>query len=166
MESWRRLDEAAPGEALELLLTCCHSHAWADAMERRRPFGSADALLHAAREEWFALPPEDWLEAFHAHPRIGDRESLRERFGASGDMSAAEQSGLDAAGGDVLEALAGANRDYERKFGFIFIVCATGKNAGDLLAIVHSRMTNDRATELRVAAVEQASITALRLARL
>jgi 2-oxo-4-hydroxy-4-carboxy-5-ureidoimidazoline decarboxylase len=166
MESWQRLDDAPPSEARHLLLTCCHSRAWAHAMEMRRPFGSHAALLDAARQEWFALAPDDWLDAFQAHPRIGDRESLRARFGTSGDMSAAEQSGLDAAGGDVLDALARANSDYEQKFGFIFIVCAAGKRADEMLAILRDRMKNDRATELRVAAEEQARITALRLARL
>ena len=132
-------------------------------MMTRRPFGSQEALLAAARDEWFALPEEDWLEAFSHHPRIGDRASLEARFPQTHDLSANEQSGIGIAGADVLEALAKANNDYFDRFGFIFIVCATGKSAGEMLALLLSRLQNDRETELRIAAEEQAKITALRL---
>ena len=132
-------------------------------MMARRPFGSHDALLKAAREEWFALSEADWLEAFSHHPRIGDRAALEARFPQTHDMSSKEQSGIGIAGADVLQALAQANNDYFERFGFIFIVCATGKSAGEMLALLLSRLPNDRATELRIAAEEQSKITELRI---
>ena len=132
-------------------------------MLARRPFGSEDALLKAAREEWFALTEADWLEAFSHHPRIGDRASLEARFPNTHELSSKEQSGIGIAGADVLQALAKANNDYFDRFGFIFIVCATGKSAGEMLALLLSRLQNSRDTELKMAAEEQAKITALRL---
>ena len=132
-------------------------------MLARRPFGSQGALLTAARDEWWALTEADWLEAFSHHPRIGDRAALEARFPQTHDLSAKEQSGIGIAGADVLEALAKANNDYFERFGFIFIVCATGKSAGEMLALLLARLQNDRATELRNAAEEQAEITASRL---
>ena len=132
-------------------------------MLARRPFGSQDALLAAARDEWFALSEHDWLEAFSHHPRIGDRASLAARFPATHDLSAQEQSGVASASARVIDALADANQTYLDRFGFIFIVCATGKSAEEMLALLRARLPNDRATELRNAAEEQAKITALRL---
>lgn len=132
-------------------------------MMARRPFGSHAALVKAARDEWFALSESDWLEAFSHHPRIGDRASLEARFPNTHDLSSKEQSGIGIAGADVLQALAKANTDYFDRFGFIFIVCATGKSAGEMLALLLSRLRNDRETELGIAAEEQAKITALRL---
>jgi len=133
-------------------------------MLARRPFGSRDALLTAAREEWWALSPDDWLEAFSHHPRIGDRAELAARFPATHHLSAREQSAVAHATEDVLTALADANQAYVDRFGFIFIVCATGKTANEMLELLRERLPNDRETELRIAAEEQAKITALRLA--
>jgi 2-oxo-4-hydroxy-4-carboxy-5-ureidoimidazoline decarboxylase len=163
MEPWVRLDEANAGEARELLRTCCGAARWADAMLARRPFRDRQTLVAAARDVWFALDPDDWLDAFRQHPRIGDRESLRRRFGTSGDLSGHEQRGVSGASEDVLAALAEGNRQYEAKFGFIFIVCATGRTAGEMLALLRQRFPNDYDTELRNAAAEQARITELRL---
>ena len=132
-------------------------------MMARRPFGSHDSLVTAARDEWFALAESDWLEAFSRHPRIGDRASLEARFPNTHDLSSKEQSGIGIAGADVLQALAKANTDYFDRFGFIFIVCATGKSAGEMLALLLSRLQNDRDSELKIAAEEQAKITELRL---
>jgi OHCU decarboxylase len=128
-----------------------------------RPFGSIEALLGAARAEWLALTPADWLQAFAAHPRIGDRESLARRFPESHHLAAQEQAGVAGAGQDVLAALAAGNAAYEDKFGYIFIVCATGLDAETMLAMLRERLDNDPWTELRIAAEEQAKITALRL---
>ena len=147
-----------------MLARACGSSRWIDRMVSLRPFGSRDALLKAAREEWFALPESDWLEAFSHHPRIGDRAALEARFPQTHDLSSREQSGIGIAGADVLQALAQANTDYFDRFGFIFIVCATGKSAAEMLALLLSRLPNERATELRIAAEEQAKITELRLA--
>jgi len=132
-------------------------------MMARRPFGRDAKMLTAARVEWFALSEPDWLEAFSHHPRIGDRAALDARFPQTHDLSATEQSGIGIAGADALTALAQANTDYFNRFGFIFIVCATGKSAEEMLALLLSRLQNDRPTELRIAAEEQAKITALRL---
>lgn len=132
-------------------------------MLARRPFASQAALLQAARDEWFALGEADWLEAFSHHPKIGDRASLEARFPATHDLSAREQSGVAAARSDVIDALAKDNATYCERFGFIFIVCATGKSAEEMLKLLRDRLDNDRATELRIAAEEQAKITALRL---
>ncbi len=134
-------------------------------MMARRPFGSDAALKHAAREEWFALTESDWLEAFSHHPQIGDRASLAGRFPATHDLSAREQSAVNFANARVIDQLAEANRKYLERFGFIFIVCATRKTAAEMLRLLLERLGNDRATELRNAAEEQAKITAIRLAR-
>ena len=158
-----RLNAASEPDAREFLLRCCNSRVWADRLLAHRPFASDDDLAVAAREVWFALTPEDWLEAFGHHPRIGDRESLRARFPRTADLSAREQRGVDHAADETLAALAEGNRAYETKFGFIFLVCATGKTAEEMLAILHRRLANDRATELQIAAAEQAQITELRL---
>lgn len=132
-------------------------------MLARRPFGSDAALQSAARDEWFALSEADWLEAFSHHPRIGDRASLAARFPSTHDLSATEQAGVASASADEIDQLAAANEEYCRRFGFIFIVCATGKTAREMLRLLRDRLNNDRAVELRIAAEEQAKITALRL---
>src|SRR5215217_2285353 len=129
MEPWQRVDLASPDEARELLRGCCGATNWVERMVARRPFGAREALLSAARQEWFALGRTDWLEAFGHHPRIGDRESSRQRFARTAHLSEREQSGVEGAPEDVLAALPAANRAYQEKFGFIFIVCATGKSA-------------------------------------
>jgi 2-oxo-4-hydroxy-4-carboxy-5-ureidoimidazoline decarboxylase len=163
MESWRRIDDADAGEARRLLAACCGASRWVERMLACRPFGSHDALVESARVEWFALSPADWREAFGHHPKIGDAEALGRRFAATRHLSAREQSGVDAASEDTLTRLAEGNRDYEARFGFIFIVCATGKSAAEMLEMLEGRMANDAATELGVAAGEQAKITELRL---
>ncbi len=131
----------------------------------RRPFGTIEQLLAAARDVWFALEPDDWKEAFAAHPKIGDRDSLRHRFPETAHLASREQAGVEGASDDVLSALAEGNLAYERKFGFIFIVCASGLTASQMLEMLRARLNNDSAMELQIAAEEQAKITALRLAR-
>jgi 2-oxo-4-hydroxy-4-carboxy-5-ureidoimidazoline decarboxylase len=163
MALWQDLDAAPPDAARALLTRACGSTAWVARMLARRPFGSQQALLAAARDEWFALPEQDWLEAFSHHPKIGDRASLAARFAGTHDLSAKEQSAVAFATADVIIDLAHANQEYLDRFGFIFIVCATGKTAAEMLALLRARSSNDRATELRNAAAEQAKITALRL---
>jgi 2-oxo-4-hydroxy-4-carboxy-5-ureidoimidazoline decarboxylase len=131
-----------------------------------RPFGSRVDLLTAARDQWNALESADWREAFAHHPKIGDRDALAARFPTTHELAAREQAGIAGAGAGVLDALAEGNRRYEEKFGYIFIVCATGKSAPDILALLEARLPNDEATELRIAAAEQAKITELRLQKL
>lgn len=164
MELWRRIDAAAPDDARELLRTACGSTRWVERMLSRRPFGSAERALAAAREEWFALGPGDWREAFAHHPRIGDVDALRRRFGAAGHLSEKEQAGVAGASEALLAALADGNREYEQKFGYIFIVCATGRSAGEMLDSLTARLGNDPDREIRIAAEEQAKITGIRLA--
>lgn len=135
-------------------------------MMERRPFGSQMTMLAAAEEEWFALGPEDWREAFSHHPRIGDVEALRLRFAETRRLSEREQAGVMAADDDVIKALAAGNRAYEQRFGYIFIVCATGKSADEMLRLLRARLENDASTEIRLAAEEQAKITRIRLNRL
>jgi len=158
MESWRRLDAAGADEARALLFTCCGSTRWVDAMLVRKPFGSAHALLDAAASIWMRLSPEDWREAFSHHPKIGEPKV--------DPLAAREQSGVAAATDDLREELEFLNRAYEARFGFIFIICATGLSADTMIAALRARLTNDPGTELQIAAAEQARITALRLAGL
>ncbi len=161
-----RLNSLPEAEAREAFLRCCGSRRWAEAMAARRPFADEDVLFAAAGEAEKGLSREDWLEAFAAHPRIGDLESLRKKFAATASWASHEQAGVAGAPEAVLQALAEANRRYEEKFGYIFIVCATGKNAGEMLAILEQRLPNDPETDLHVAAAEQAKITRLRLEKL
>ena len=163
MEPWQTLDNAPADDARRMLTACCGASRWVERLLGHRPFGSNDRLLRAARDEWFALTPADWREAFSHHPRIGDREELGARFPATAHLSQREQAGVDGAGHDVLDALADANRAYEDRFGHIFIVCATGKTAEEMLALLRERQQNDPADEIRVAAAEQAKITRIRL---
>jgi 2-oxo-4-hydroxy-4-carboxy-5-ureidoimidazoline decarboxylase len=165
MAGLQRIDKASEEDARAFLSTCCGSSRWVERMLERRPFLSVDNLLSVARAEWFALTPHDWREAFQHHPKIGDRESLRARFPATAQLSAAEQHGVTGASEAVLEGLAEANQAYESRFGYIFIVCATGKTAEEMLALLRQRLSNDPQAELLIAAEEQAKITALRLQR-
>ena len=132
-------------------------------MLARRPFDGEDAALTAAREDWVRLSPDDWREAFLHHPTIGDREALGARFPLTHQLSTREQAGVAAAGDAVLDSLAEGNKQYQRKFGYIFIVCAAGKRADEMLALLEARLQNDPDTEIRVAGAEQAKITAMRL---
>jgi OHCU decarboxylase len=137
------------------LLACCGSLEWARRMEQRQPFAGAEEMLAAADSTWWELGPADWLQAFAAHPRIGESTAdARARH---------EQSGVQGAEAETLARLAAANRAYEERFGHIYIVCASGKTAAQMLAILESRLSNDPETELRVAAEQQRQITRLRL---
>jgi OHCU decarboxylase len=150
--------------AEEEFLQCCGSKGWARAMALRRPFASFDRLLQAAAEIWRGLDAADWLEAFQAHPRIGERKAPVPT--ASAAWSAQEQSGMSRAQTGVASALEEANQEYAEKFGFIFIICATGKTAEEMLENLRSRLSNSPEHELRVAVEEQNKITLLRLKRL
>lgn len=153
-------------EAWPLLQSCCGSSAWVQSMLAHRPFGTLVRVLDAADEIWWSLTPDDWREAFDHHPRIGERAAAAPQSAAARDWSADEQRGASAAGEATRQALAEGNREYERRFGHIYLVCATGKSAEEMLALLRQRLSNDPATELRVAAGEQAKITRLRLEKL
>lgn len=148
------------------LLKCCGSTRWAMTVEQDRPFASLEQLLTRAKELWWALDPSDWLEAFRSHPKIGERKAASPVAVQSQQWSAQEQRGVQTASEAASENLARLNRAYEEKFGFIFIVCATGKSTDEILALLEERMGNEPAAELRIAAAEQAKITELRLRKL
>jgi len=150
-------------EAVQQIKSCCGSPAWAEKLASLRPFADVTALLAASDNIWRSLSPQDWLEAFRNHPRIGESVSGAAASGQSAAWSQHEQSNLAVAGQNVKSALAQANHAYEQKFGHIFIVCATGKSAAEILANLTGRMHNDADTELRQAAEEQRQITQLRL---
>ena len=166
-----RLNALPAGEAESALLACCGSREWARRLAAERPFADVAALYTAADRVWGALGRADWLEAFRAHPRIGERSAADPaaagaKAAASRGWSQAEQAGTRAAGDTTRAALAEANRDYEARFGHIFIVCATGKSAEEMRALARQRLQNDPATELGIAAEEQRKITRLRLEKL
>lgn len=131
-----------------------------------RPFADLPGLLAAADEAWQKMDEPNLLEAFSAHPQIGNMESLRAKYAATKSLAAGEQSSVAAAGEAVLQVLADGNRAYLEKFGFIFIVCATGKSAREMLDLLLARLPNDRRQELANAAEEQRKITAIRLRKL
>lgn len=154
-------------DAEEALLRCCGSHRWAERMTQIRPFQDDQQLHHQAEQIWWNLSRVDWLEAFSHHPRIGgDVESLRKKFASTAGWAGNEQSGVRAASEETLQALSHGNTEYEAKFGHVFLICATGKSADEMLSALHKRMLNDAETELRIAAGEQAKITAIRLDKL
>jgi len=147
-------------------LKCCGSMHWARRMSDARPFGDLGQLMKEADQVWWSLTEEDWLEAFRAHPKIGEKKATTAQSDTAQKWSAQEQSKTAGAGTDVMSALAAGNREYERRFGFIYIVCASGKTAAEMLAILNQRIGNTTADELRIAAEEQRKITQLRLAKL
>ena len=161
-----RLNDLTHDEAEAEFLQCCGSTAWACGMSARRPFVGAEELLSAAEEAWHNLDEEDWLEAFSRHPKIGEAKSATEQSGTEREWSAREQSGMGAADDAARRELEELNRAYAEKFGYIFIVCATGKSSEEMLAALRARLQNDPATEIANAAQEQRRITKLRLEKL
>jgi OHCU decarboxylase len=161
------LNALPPDEAQKEFLKCCGSVRWAQAMVQLRQYAATiDGLTSLANEMWWSLEQSDWLEAFHSHPKIGEKKAAAEVHTQSKQWSGQEQSGLRDANQDTLDALAQLNREYEDKFGFIFIVCAAGKSADEMLAMLRERLCNDAEVEMRIAATEQAKITELRLKKL
>jgi OHCU decarboxylase len=167
MEAAMTIAERINGaDARALLTNCCAAAAWVDGMFARRPFANDDAVMAAADEVAGALGARDWLEAFAAHPLIGDVDSLRKKYAATKQLAAGEQAGVADADEATLGELVVLNQAYRDKFGFIFIVFATGKSAADMLAILKSRIGNSRDEELCNAAGEQMKIMKLRLQKL
>lgn len=160
------LNASSEDEAIEELTRCCGSSSWVEKMLARRPFHSVEELFSAADDIWFKLAPQDWVEAFSHHPRIGDVDSLRAKFASTASWCENEQKGVSQATEDVLHQLAKLNDAYFEKYGYIFIVCATGKTADQMLEILKARMPNNNDDEIKVAAGEQAKITKIRLEKL
>ncbi len=152
--------------AREAFRHCCGSARWSELMANLRPFDSEAALYAAADRIWWGLERADWLEAFGAHPKIGDLDALRSRFATTAACAAREQAGVIGAADDLLRELAEENRHYEERFGYIFIVCATGKTGDEMLDLLKKRLSNDADDELKLAAAEQAKITRIRLERI
>jgi 2-oxo-4-hydroxy-4-carboxy-5-ureidoimidazoline decarboxylase len=153
-------------EAGKLLFSCCGSSVWVQDLLQKRPFSDENNLLQMADSCWTDKDEADFMEAFSHHPKIGDLNSLREKFASTAHLAASEQGSVAAASEEILQGLAKGNADYEQKFGFIFIVCATGKSAAEMLELLQNRLPNSREDELQIAAGEQAKITRIRLAKL
>jgi OHCU decarboxylase len=154
------------GEAENELLKCCGSREWAAAVVTARPFASISDLIAKADQVWRSLGPRDWLEAFHSHPKIGEKKAVAATAIEAQRWSEDEQSGTRNSAQETMAALAELNRVYEEKFGYIFIVCATGKSSEEMLAILRNRLSNEPDEELHNAAAEQGKITQLRLRKL
>jgi OHCU decarboxylase len=165
-QSVNLLNELPANDAEAEFLKCCGCRNWASAMTAARPFANVDELLKTADSTCGSLSSEDWLEAFRAHPKIGEKKAAAAQSEDARKWSAQEQSGISAAAADTMAALATGNRDYEQRFGFIFIVCATGKSSEEMLAILQTRLQNDAKAEITVAAEEQRKIMRLRLEKL
>ena len=148
-------------EAGKELFACCGSQKWRSLLMNDFPFADETDLVAKAEKAWYEGCGEaDWLESFTHHPRIGDVKSLSEKFAGK------EQAGVAAASNETIEALAKANQDYESKFGFIFIVCATGKPADEMLRLLNDRLANNKEEEIRIAMGEQHKITIIRFKKL
>ena len=159
------LNRLAAADAMRELLACCGSTVWAREVAAARPYHDVDTLLAQSDRVWARLAPEDWLEAFGRHPRIGERAATV-ASGTEKRWSEGEQSRARESGSEPLAELASVNAEYEERFGHVFLICATGKSAGDILANARSRLHNEPEDEIRVAAEEQRCITHLRLRKL
>ena len=153
-------------EATSQLMKCCTSDVWVERMLNFRPFKDKQHLLEIADSAWLDLQESDYLQAFEGHPRIGDVDSLREKYEDTKEIASGEQRSVSDASDKVIIELSKNNEQYFKKFGFIFIVCATGKSAAEMLAILCARLPNDRRKELGNAAEEQRKIFQIRLIKL
>lgn len=163
LQEFNALPETAAFKDLE---RCCGSSTWVRRMVSLRPFNTLDSLYTKADGIWTSLTERDWKEAFTHHPKIGDVESLKKKFAATSTWAEGEQRGVQNASDETIRRLAAENNVYENKFGYIFIVCATGKQASEMLGILRSRLANDPKEEIIIAAEEQRKITRIRLEKL
>ncbi|PCI61408.1 MAG: OHCU decarboxylase [Gammaproteobacteria bacterium] len=160
-----QLNNLPQEQAKAILMQMCTSETWCERILQRRPFADLQALVQAADLAWQNLTEADYLQAFDGHPKIGDVNSLRAKYANTKALASGEQSAVNNADEAVLHDLAIFNEQYHAKFGFIFIVCATGKSAEQMLALLKARLPNDRTTELNNAEVEQGKIFQLRLSK-
>lgn len=160
------LNSLTADEAARELLQCCGSNRWAKEMTKSRPYPSTEALITRANEVWWSVDRNDWLEAFRSHPKIGEKKAAEEISAQSQHWSGQEQAGIANAPDETIDSLADLNRAYEQKFGFIFIICATGKTPDEMLAALRERLQHEPDVELPIAATEQSKITELRLKKL
>lgn len=161
LDVWNKAD---PASAFDTMIACCGSSRWASAMVALRPIGNVLELSEAADRVWATMKEADWMEAFACHPRIGERRAMH-ASAKSVAWSTQEQSSTVSAADRVMEEIADGNASYERLFGFTYIVCATGKSAEEMLAILKLRLLNSRVVELREAAEQQRQITQIRLGK-
>ena len=163
LEEFNQLDTE---QCRKLLFNCCGSSSWTNEMLRNFPYASFDALEEQAVIIFQNGTEQDWLEAFSHHPRLGDRKNLENKFAATRHWAGEEQAGTAAAAESILSQLVQANLEYENKFGFTYILCATGKSASFMLESLQDRLPNQRMVELTIAMEEQNKITKLRLKKL
>ncbi|MEO8588492.1 MAG: 2-oxo-4-hydroxy-4-carboxy-5-ureidoimidazoline decarboxylase [Flavobacteriales bacterium] len=161
-----QLNRLSETDATAAFTQCCACARWAERMEIGRPYEGLSEMLEISDRIWDECDVDDYLEAFQGHPRIGDVESLAKKYANTKGWAGNEQKGVDSADPTVIQRLADGNKSYEEKFGHIFIVCATGKTAAEMLALLEARMPNDPKTEVMVAAEEQNKITRIRLKKL
>jgi OHCU decarboxylase len=161
LAAWNEAEQAA---AMTAMLACCGARRWAKAMVALRPYSGIESLSLTADEVWSTMEEPDWLEAFASHPRIGERK-VPDAPSQSAAWSEQEQSSAAGAHSEVLADLAELNAAYEQRFGFTYIVSATGKTAEEMLALLQRRLNNDRSSELREAAEQQRQIMQIRLGK-
>mmetsp|Transcript_28701 Transcript_28701/g.71095 ORF Transcript_28701/g.71095 Transcript_28701/m.71095 type:complete len:176 (+) Transcript_28701:136-663(+) len=162
-KAMEKLNKMPRDEAYKAFFACCGSQKYANGLADSRPFADLQELLKVSDAIWGACLKEDVLEAFLAHPKIGDSKGAAKH---GGKWAANEQKGMNEAKQGTAEAMAQGNEDYEKKMGFRYIVCATGKSAEEMLAILQGRIGNDPVTELANGKAEQNKITHLRLNKL
>jgi 2-oxo-4-hydroxy-4-carboxy-5-ureidoimidazoline decarboxylase len=151
-------------DALSAMMACCGARRWAAGMVALRPLNTIFELSEEADRLWGTMAEPDWLEAFTCHPRIGERKAAH-ATAQSAAWSRQEQSSVSSAREQVLAELTDGNALYEQRFGFTYIVCATGKSADEMLSILRQRLENDRSAELREAAEQQRQIMQIRLGK-
>jgi len=161
LTAWNAADEAT---AFDAMIACCGSKCWARAMVALRPISSVEMLSEEADRVWSRMEEPDWMEAFACHPRIGERKAAH-AVAKSAAWSAQEQSSTTQAAELVMAELAAGNALYEERYGFTYIVCATGKSAEEMLSILNRRLAGSRDAELREAAEQQRQITQIRLGK-
>jgi OHCU decarboxylase len=166
IENRKWLNELPLDQAVQQLIQCCGSTNWAKTVAARRPYKDLEEVMQTAEEVWWQLDAADWLEAFKAHPKIGEKKAATAGTERTEAWSTSEQGGMNSASEHTSAQLAKLNREYEEKFGYIFIVCASGKSSDEMLTLLKERLPNEPNQELRIAASEQAKITQLRLTKL
>jgi 2-oxo-4-hydroxy-4-carboxy-5-ureidoimidazoline decarboxylase len=150
----------------EALTQCCGAKSWVEKMTEIFPVNDLQTLLNEAEKNWYQCNENDWKEAFTHHPKIGDINSLKEKFASTSKWAEGEQSAVKQTSTEILQALAEGNKLYEEKFGYIFIVYATGKSAEEMLALLQARLPNKPEEEIMIAMEEQNKIAKLRLQKI
>ena len=159
----QELNELNEIDAKEVFSRCCSASNWVNDMVNARPYKDIDAVQARAVKVWRTMEKPDFMEAFDGHPKIGDPESLADKYRNTHALASDEQSSVEVASEEVIHKLAIANQQYKQKFGYIFIICATGKTADQMLDLINRRIYNDPESELAIAATEQQKITAIRI---